>query len=241
MRVAIMSDIHGFDLAFQAVLDDIDRHGPFDLIAVAGDLCVIGPRPDEVVRMARGRNLLVVKGNTDVALVDDWRAGSDDPEIQYAGQRVGEEGIAWLEALPFEIRVSPLNARGPWDDLLIVHANPRNLDDALDPLLPDEELLRRIGRTEAALIAFGHIHICYTRQVGRHLLMNVAAVGNSKNHDLSSKWGIASWHEASNHWTAELRSVPYPLEATKAEILACGVPSPKRVIRKLEQASYRGR
>jgi predicted phosphodiesterase len=241
MRVAIMSDIHGFDLAFRSVLHDIDRNGPFDLIAVAGDLCVIGPRPDEVVRIARERNLIVLKGNTDVALVHGWRTQSDDPEINYAVPLLGEKGMSWLEALPFEIRVSPPDANGPQDDLLIVHANPQNLYDALDPMLPDVELLRRIGWTEAAMIAFGHIHICYTRQVGRYLLMDVSAVGNSKNHDLSSKWGIATWDESTHKWSAELRSVPYPLEETKAEILTCGVPSAKKIIRKLEQASYRGR
>ena len=241
MRVAIMSDIHGFDLAFKAVLDNIDLSGPFDLIAVAGDLCVIGPRPDEVVRIARERNLAPVRGNTDVDLVHGWRTGSDDPEFLYAAPLLGEDGIAWLDALPFEVRVSPPNASGPQDDLLIVHANPQNLHDALDPLLPDVELLRLIGWTEAAMIAFGHIHICYTRQVGRYLLMDVSAVGNSKNHDLSSKWGIATWNASTGKWSAELRTVPYPLEKTKAEILACEVPSAKRVIRKLEQASYRGR
>jgi predicted phosphodiesterase len=241
MRVAIMSDIHGFDLAFRSVLAAIDRNGPFDLIAVAGDLCVVGPRPDEVVRIARERNLAVVKGNTDVDLVHGWRTNSDDPEFRCAGPLLGDDGIAWLDGLPFELRVSPPNARGPHDDLLIVHANPQNLNDALDPHLPDVELLRLIDGTDAAMIAFGHIHICYIRQVGRYLLMDVSAVGNSKNHDLSSKWGIASWDDATGTWSAELRSVPYPLEETKAEILACGVPSAKKVIRKLEQASYRGR
>ena len=236
-----MSDIHGFDLAFRSVLDDIDRNGPFDLIAVAGDLCVIGPRPDEVVRIARVRKLAVVKGNTDVELVHGWRMQSDDPETRYAGPLLGEDNISWLEALPFEIRVSPPGGRSPQDDLLIVHANPQNLNDALDPELPDVELLRLIGWTEAAMIAFGHVHICYSRQVGRYLLMNVSAVGNSKNHDLSSKWGIATWNESTGKWSAELRSVPYPLDETKAEIVACGVPSAKKVIRKLEQAAYRGR
>jgi predicted phosphodiesterase len=241
MRVAIMSDIHGFDLAFNAVLDDIDRNGPFDLIAVAGDLCVIGPRPDEVIRIARERELAVLKGNTDIDLVQGWRSGSADPEIRYAAALIGADGINWLDHLPFELRVSPPGSEGPHDDLLIVHANPQNVREALDPNLPDVELLRLIGWTEAAMIAFGHIHICYTRQVGRYLLMDVSAVGNSKDGDLSSKWGIASWDETTRKWSAELRRVPYPLAATKAEILACGVPSARKVIRKLEQAAYRGR
>lgn len=241
MRIAIMSDIHGFDLAFRTVLDDIDRNGPFDRIVIAGDLCVIGPRPDEVVRLARERNLDVVLGNTDVHLVQGWRAESDDPEVRYAAPLLGEDGIAWLGARPFELRVSPPGGSGPQDDLLIVHANPQNLADSLDPILPDVELLRIIGWTEASMIAFGHVHICYIRRVGRYLLMDVSAVGNSKNHDLSSKWGIATWDESTRSWSAELRTVPYPLAETKAEILACGVPSARKVIRKLEQAAYRGR
>lgn len=241
MRVAIMSDIHGFDLALRVVLEEIERSGPFDLVAVAGDHCVIGPRPDEVVRIVRERGFAAVKGNTDLELVQRWRAGSDDPEVRFAGPLLGGDGIAWLDALPFELRVSPPGGRGPRDDLLIVHANPQNLFDPLDPELPDGELLRIIGWTEAAMIAFGHIHICYIKQVGRYLLMDVSAVGNSKNHDLSCKWGIATWDESTLRWSAELRKAPYPLEATKAEIDACGVPNAKRVIRKLEQASYRDR
>ena len=154
-----------------------------------------------------------------------WRTGSDDSELRYAGSLLGSDGISWLDSLPFEIRVSPPNALGPRDDLLIVHANPQNMYDALDPILPEVELLRLIGWTEAAMIAFGHIHICYIRQVGRYLLMDVSAVGNSKNHDLSSKWGIATWDESTRKWSAEFRTVPYPMEETRAEILACGVPS----------------
>ena len=37
MRVAIMSDIHGFDLALRSVLADIDANGPFDRIEFYGN------------------------------------------------------------------------------------------------------------------------------------------------------------------------------------------------------------
>jgi predicted phosphodiesterase len=241
MRVAIMSDIHGFDLALRAVLEDIDRNGPFDLIAAAGDLCEIGPRPDEVVRILQERGIAAVSGNTDVELVEGARTQTENIELRYAIDRLGPAGIAWVASLPFELRVSPPNGRGPIDDLLIVHANPRNLNEPLDPSLSDEEMLRIIGPVEAALIAFGHIHICYTRQVGPYRLLDVSAVGNPKDGDLSSKWGIASWDPEFRRWSAELRTVVYPLKATEAEIVENGVPSPDKVIRKLNLASYRDR
>lgn len=241
MRVAIMSDIHGFDLALREVLADIDRNGPFDRIVVAGDLCEIGPRPDEVIRILQERGVEAVQGNTDVDLIRAGQGKDGNAELRYGVERLGAEGLVYLEALPFEMRITPPDSIGQEDDLLIVHANPRNLSDALDPELGDDRLLRLIGPTNAAMIAFGHIHICYVRQVGPYLLMDVSAVGNSKNGDLSSKWGIATWNPISRRWSAELRTVPYPLEATEAEIVECGVPNAKKVIKRLKSAAYRDR
>lgn len=241
MRIAILSDIHGFDLALCAVLADVDRNGPFDQIVAAGDLCEIGPKPEEVVRILQHRGIAAVRGNTDVELIEGARAGTDSAELRYAIDRLGKSGLAYLEALPFDYRITPPDSEGHADDLLIVHANPRNLEDPLDPQLSDARLLQLIGPAGAAMIAFGHIHICYIRQVGRYLLMDVSAVGNPKNGDLSSKWGIASWNPISRRWSAELRTVPYPIEDTEAEIFACGVPNAKKVIRKLKAASYRDR
>lgn len=241
MRIAIISDIHGFDLALQAVLADIDASGPFDAIIAAGDLCEIGPRPDEVLRILQERGIAAVAGNTDVDIVEAARNGNGNAELRYAIDCIGASGVAWLNALPFEIRIKPPDSIGRRDDLLIVHANPFDLVDPLDPALPDEALLKIIGDTDAAMIAFGHIHLCYIRQVRSYLLLDVSAVGNSKDGNLNSKWGIANWNPISRRWSAELREVPYPLEATKAEIIASGLPNAKKVIRKLEAATYRGR
>lgn len=241
MRVAIMSDVHGFDLAFRGVLADIDQHGPFDFIAVAGDLCEIGPRPDAVVRQIQERGIAAVKGNTDVDLVNGALVNTTSAELRYGIDTLGPVGLTYLDALPTELRISPPNGQGAGDDLLIFHANPHNLYDPLDPELTDDELLRVIEPCEAAMIAFGHVHICYIRRVGPYLLMDVSAVGNPKDGNLTSKWGIATWDEEARRWSAELRTVAYPLEETEAEIVECGVPAAKQVIRKLKRASYRDR
>jgi hypothetical protein len=49
MRVAVMSDIHGFNFALETVLADLDQQGPFDEVVVAGDLCEVGPAPADVL------------------------------------------------------------------------------------------------------------------------------------------------------------------------------------------------
>ncbi len=238
MRVAVLSDIHGFSLALQTVLADIDERGPFDEIVVAGDLCETGPAPRETLEMLWERNLTVIHGNTDLYLVDNAKFGTDKPEKQFTVDAIGADGIAYLDSLPFSHRVAPPGSRGPKDELLVVHANPHNVEDALRPDLTDDELRAMLDGTVAAAIAFGHIHICYIRQIDETLLVDVSGVGNSKDGELRCKYGILTWSEADHRWSAEIRKLPYPLEETEAQIRASGLPKPEKTIRKLREASY---
>jgi predicted phosphodiesterase len=238
MRVAVMSDVHGFDLALETVLTDLDEQGPFDRVVVAGDLCEVGPAPAEVIEFLRARDFAVLQGNTDVDIVTAAREGSGSDEEEYAIGQIGPDGVAYLAGLPLSHRVTPPGGRTPEEDLLVVHANPHNLTEKLDPALSDERLREIIGDARAAAIAFGHIHICYVREVGGTLLVDVSAVGNPKDGDLRCKYGIVTWDEGSRVWRAEVRKIEYPLEATAEQILASGLPEPEKVLRKLVRASY---
>jgi predicted phosphodiesterase len=238
VRVAILSDIHGFDLALEVVLADIDRRGPFDEIIVAGDLCEIGPRPDRVLELLRERRATVLTGNTDRDIVYGARQTDPTDEVAYALRMLGPEGVAFLAKLPFSRRITPPGGVTPDNDLLVFHANPWNLYDRLDPEWPDEELLRLIGLARAATLVFGHVHICYERQVGPFSLLDVAAVGNPKDGDLRCKYGIVAWDADAMRWETELVRLDYPLEATEAQILASDVPDKDKVLKKLKRATY---
>src|SRR5688572_22605044 len=65
MNVAVISDIHGFSIALDEVLADIDREPGIDVIVAAGDLCEGGPDPIGVVHRLKERNIHSVRGNTD--------------------------------------------------------------------------------------------------------------------------------------------------------------------------------
>jgi predicted phosphodiesterase len=238
MRVAVMSDIHGFNLALETVLADLDRQGPFDEVVVAGDLCEVGPAPAEVLALLRARDFSVVQGNTDLDVVVAARENGGTEADEYAAEQIGSAGIAYLAGLPFSHRITPPGGHAPDDDLLVVHANPHNLVDKLDPEASDWEVREIIGDTRAAAIAFGHIHICYVRELDGTLLVDVSAVGNPKDDDLRCKYGILTWDEETRSWQAELRKLDYPLEATAAQILASDLPEPEKVLRKLLKAEY---
>jgi predicted phosphodiesterase len=238
MRVAVMSDVHGFNLALETVLADLEEQGPFDQVVVAGDLCEVGPAPAKVLELLGARDFVVVQGNTDLDIVVAARNGGGTEEEEYAIKQIGPGGVEYLAGLPFSHRVTPPGGKSPEDDLLVVHANPHNLTDKLDPALSDERLREIIGETRAAAIAFGHIHICYVREVEGMVLVDVSAVGNPKDGDLRCKYGIFMWDEESQSWQAELRKIAYPLEATAEQILGSGLPEPEKVLRKLMRASY---
>jgi predicted phosphodiesterase len=238
MRVAIMSDIHGFNLALEVVRQDIAESGPFDQIVVAGDLAVVGPDPQAVIDTIREEGWIAIEGNTDHDLVEAAEWATDLEELQYWIEHLSDDAIDYLATLPFSHRITPPGAQGPEHELLVVHANPHELMTPLNPALPDRELREIIGDETAGTIVFGHIHIAYIRHVDGRLLVDVSAVGNSKDGDLRVKYGILTWDENTLRWTAEIRRLPYPLQETEEQIRASGMADAEQVIEKLKHASY---
>lgn len=238
MRIAVMSDIHGFSLALEVVRRDIAAYGPFDEIVVAGDLAVVGPDPQSVVDTIREEGWIAIQGNTDVDLVEaaQWATGLD--ELRYWVENLTDDAMDFLALMPFSHRILPPGGLGPEHELLIVHANPWNVIDQLDPSKPDRELREIIGDELAGTIAFGHVHITYIRHVSGTTLVDVSAVGNSKDGDLRCKYGILTWDETALRWSAEVRRLDYPLEETVAQIRESGMPDAESVIANLERATY---
>jgi predicted phosphodiesterase len=234
-----MSDVHGFTLALDEVLADLAGRGPFDATVVAGDICEVGPDPAGALERVRSGAFVVVQGNTDrdIALAANGAFSSDD--IDFVLDHIGAEGAAWLGALPMTHRLTPPGGRSPDDDLLVCHANPHDLERKLTPEMSDREVREVLGDTVAGAIAFGHHHVAHTRTLDGMLLADVSAVGNPKDGDLRSAYGILAWDGASRRWRAEIVRVPYPLEATEEQMRTSGMPDPERAIRKLRRASYR--
>ncbi|MBA3336592.1 MAG: metallophosphoesterase family protein [Chloroflexia bacterium] len=238
MRIAVMSDIHGFNLALETVLAHIDADGPFDSVIVAGDLCEGGPGPRQVIELLQGRDLIALTGNTDRDLVQAVSENDASGDWSFTLNELGPEGISYLAELPFAHRISPPGGASPSEDLLVVHANPHDLERKLDPSASDHVLAGIIGETAAGAIAFGHIHICYVRQLAATLLVDVSAAGNPKDGDLRCKYGVLTWDQAAARWRGEIRKLTYPLDATAAQIRASGLTNPEGTLRKLRKATY---
>ena len=70
MRVALISDIHGNELALRAVLADIAADG-IGRVACLGDVATLGPRPGAVLDLIESLGCPCIMGNHDEFLLDE--------------------------------------------------------------------------------------------------------------------------------------------------------------------------
>src|SRR5207248_7807943 len=131
MRVAVISDIHGNQVALEAVLEDLSLQSGIDHLVIAGDLCLNGPCPRQVLQTVQQLGCPVIQGNVDAEVVNG--APDKGPKkrttVGWTREQIGQVGVHYLASLPFSQRIH--NSDG--SDLLIVHANPLNLEDAIFP------------------------------------------------------------------------------------------------------------
>lgn len=238
MRVAILSDIHGNLLALEAVLDDLAATGGADAVIVAGDLCLGGPQPRETLARLRALGYPIVQGNTDrdLALAPAETAESDHAELlDWTRQQLAEDALAFLRALPFDHRVLDPTGAG---SLQIVHANPQNLDDPLQPYSPDTAVAPLLSglAPEVQALAFGHLHIPFAREFGFLLLANISSVGQPKDGDRRANYGLLQWADSS--WSVEQRRVEYPVDEVVAQLREAAPPGADELIKTLLRARY---
>jgi predicted phosphodiesterase len=232
MRIAVLSDVHGFSLALARVLDDIASRG-VDHIIVAGDLCDGGPDPAGSLALLREADARCVYGNTDRDLVEGDRSAS----AAWTRERIGQEGLSFLGELPFSIRVPHPAAEDQREaDLLVVHANPTDVDRHLSPNASDRELREILGDEDARTIAFGHLHVAYSRQVDGVTLVDVSAVGNPRDGDLRPRYAV--FEDDGGAWSFTMHHVDYPLEETRDQMERSGMPAWQKAYDRLVAARY---
>lgn len=228
MRIAIVADVHGNLTAFEAVVTDIGRRAP-DLVVQGGDLALMGPRPAEVIDRVRELGWPGVVGNTDELL---WRPEGHERQRERAPQlapllsllfgpfaadtseRLGEERIEWLKALPTEHREG---------ELCLVHARPGDLWRAPMPEATDDELHAAYDELQARQVVFGHIHRQFARAVGGLTVANTGSVGMPWDGDPRAAYLLI------DDGSTELIRVEYDVEAEIAALYAAGHPDADRL------------
>jgi len=234
MRFAVISDIHGNNLALEAVLEDIARRGVTDVVNL-GD-CFSGP-----FDAARTADILLpldlptVAGNHDRELANTPPEDLDSIDRPTFAQ-LRDDHFAWLKALPPTLVYR--------DAVLLTHGSPRgDLDRWLDELLPDGRIvLRDYAGVEAraagvaqSLILCGHTHEPRSIQLrdGRQIVNpgSVGVPGFVAQLPTPWTWQVGSPHaryaiieRAPSAWDITFRNVPYDGRAAAKMAIENGLP-----------------
>ncbi|MHB8419836.1 MAG: metallophosphoesterase family protein [Myxococcales bacterium] len=241
MRIAALSDVHGNLRALEAVFADMDRQGSFDLVVAGGDHVFKGPFPAETLDLLQQRADALLEGNTDAYLsgridlksilkADHWKHAL----VDWTRERLGRHRVAKLSGLAFEIDCEPQPGRRA----RFVHANPKNLEDALDPDAPKSAIEPLCRGVDADLLVFGHVHIPYVRQLGDLTLCDVASAGNPKDGDVRPAWTALTFD--GGRWKVEQRRVTYDVEKAARDHVQSGMPAGEKLAHRLKKARYHG-
>lgn len=216
-RVAAIYDIHGNDMALEAVLKDIQNH-EVDTIVVGGDLAW-GPEPARVMErlMSLEGDVHFIKGNADREVGEQYgvEQGMEQwvAEInQWCRDQLTAPQIQFLNHLQEHITIS-IDGLG---DVLFVHGSPRSDEEAIRIDTPEKEIFPMVQNVSQTVIICGHTHIQFDRSVSGKRMINAGSVG------LQSAARGACW--ALLGPDVELRQTNYNFELAAERIRQSGVP-----------------
>lgn len=198
MKYALISDIHANLPALEAVLADIEGRPDVEATYHLGDLVGYAPWPNEVVGLLRQRGIAGIAGNYDSTTGTDYKhcgCRYENPRqeelahqsYEWTRAHASPETKRFLAALPFRIDLRPLGGHLTGTPrLTLVHGSPTSNTLYWTEDRPDSFCLQMAGIAGMApgdLIAFGHTHRPWFRDVGGMYFLNTGSVGKPKDGD----------------------------------------------------------
>lgn len=182
MRLAVFSDMHGNDFAFEKVEADIKRRG-VDQRVCLGDAIQGGAQPRQTVERLRHMDCPVVMGNADAWMLTGVETGDEGiPEErlkkmetirQWSLSQLTEADRTFISGFQPTVTI-PLEA-----DLKILcfHGTPVSFDDVVLPGSTQEHFQKHFGGYGEYILTGGHTHAQQIRRNGNLFFFNPGSVG----------------------------------------------------------------
>ena len=175
MRVAALCDVHGNLPALEAVLAEL-RSLDIDRIVCGGDV-IAGPYPQDCLDRLREVEAVFVRGNADR---ESPRAPAGTWE--WLAAQLDEPAHEFLRTLPISVSL---------DGVLYCHGSPRDDDEILTKVSPDERFRAALDGVEERVVVGGHTHVQFERDVDGIRFVNAGSVGMPYEGRQGAFWAIA--------------------------------------------------
>ena len=189
MKIAILGDIHGNNLALDAVLKSAKRES-VDSLLITGDLVGYYPFVKEVLELLNPWDCQAVKGNHEFMLKEALlnevyleeitkKYGSS---IKIAINNLTKAQIEGLLSMPNTIQLE-LNEMS----ITLCHGSPVDVNEYVYPNT-DLSKLSWLREIKSQLIICGHTHYPMMLEWGGKKIMNPGSVGQSRNGIAKAHW-----------------------------------------------------
>lgn len=232
MRIALISDIHGNNVALEAVLEDINKQ-KVDSIICLGDVSSLGPQPNEVLDKIREMNCPCVLGNHESAMLNpanalDYHIAEHlHSTLEWGINKLSQDDLNYFRSLPKTLEVQ-LDAQ---HILLCYHGSPYSNVDNLLPETPLNQLGKYLNGQSAQIMAGGHTHFQMLRQFEGRLVINPGSVGSAfLTPPLSPRPTLLPWAEyslvdyAGHTIKVDLRRVAFDIDAFLKVLAKSNIP-----------------
>ena len=228
MKIALFSDVHANLLAFEALLQDIDKIKP-DAIYCLGDLVGYHIYPNEIIDEIRKRGIATLKGNHDEKVENILTTPESllKPSKEYAYHLIREDNREYLNALPAHIKLEfKLNDENI--NLVFAHGSTRSIDEYILVDTNEDYVLAMMQEVGADLLFVGHSHKPYHRILKatdgtfKHVI-NLGSVGKPKDGDPRGCYVVLTLHKNASRLNSksikvEFRRVDYDVETSAKAI-----------------------
>lgn len=235
MRYALISDIHANLHALDAVLADIERIG-VDAAYHVGDLVGYGALPNETIARLRERGMQGVAGNYDSTVATGYKhCGCKSEGVKQEGlshisftftcATTSEDSKRFLANLPFMLDVRPKGGHTKGPRLVLVHGTPVLNTQYWTEDRPDEfcrKMAKLVDLERDDVIAFGHTHKPWHREIDGIHFINTGSVGRPKDGDWRA--GYVLVHFGDNEVRVEFKRVAYDIDGAIGALHAAHLP-----------------
>jgi predicted phosphodiesterase len=233
MRFAFISDIHANLEALEAVFEDIEGN-KIDEVICLGDIVGYGANPNECSELVQKKCPITLLGNHDAAAVELLSTQHFNIHakiaIEWTSQNLKSETRAFLSALPLKRSKMAMT---------LVHATPyepnmwyyiTSLEEAAFNFQFFETQLCLVGHThipiiivldnEKELYVYQDTHVKLNDIQGSRLLINVGSVGQPRDRNPKSCYGILDTDTAEFFY----RRIEYNIEKTQSKMKKIRMP-----------------